>query len=149
MQQRLLTIYLRPILCKIVEHKNKTDFDCSSIYLYKYILPIFHPHFITIQIRKHEELLPIAYDGNVHAGYTEYRRISPPAKVLPGDRMVVECTYNSSQRDTITLGSLFTRGESCNVFAVYYPRQKKLTTCHSLPSFPTVLHSLGIAELSE
>lgn len=100
------------------------------------------------QVRKHEELLPISFDGNVHAGYAEFRKISPPSRVLPGDSMIVECTYNSSARETITLGGITTREESCNVFAVYYPRQKKLSGCHSLPSLPTVLHSLGIEELA-
>lgn len=100
------------------------------------------------QIRQNEELLPIAVDANIHSAYAEYRQISPPARVLPGDNMIVECTYDSSERDTITLGGTAGRGESCNVLAVYYPRQKKLTTCHSLPSLPTVLHSLGINEIA-
>ncbi|XP_037025440.1 MOXD1 homolog 2-like isoform X3 [Bradysia coprophila] len=100
------------------------------------------------QIRKHEELLPIAFDGNLHAGYAEYRKISPPAKIYPGDRIVMECQYDSSDRESITLGGLTPREEGCNAFVVYYPRQKKLTTCHSLPSLPTVLHSLGIEEIA-
>lgn len=93
-------------------------------------------------------MLPIAVDRNIHAGYAEYHRMTPPVRVMPGDRLIAECTYNSSQRTAITLGGLTTREESCNVYAVYYPRQKKLTTCHSLPSLPTVLHSLGIGELA-
>lgn len=40
------------------------------------------------------------------------------------------------------------REESCAVLTYYYPRQKRLTTCHSLPSLPTVMHSLGIEELA-
>lgn len=93
-------------------------------------------------------MLPIVIDRNVHAGYSEYRRLSPPVRVFPGDRLIAECTYNSSQRTAITLGGLTTREEACKAFAVYYPKQKKLTTCHSLPSLPTVLHSLGIGELA-
>lgn len=104
--------------------------------------------FFSLQIRKREELLPIVIDRNVHAGYSEYRRLSPPVRVYPGDRLIAECTYNSSQRTAITLGGLTTREESCKAFAVYYPKQHKLTTCHSLPSLPTVLHSLGISELA-
>lgn len=38
--------------------------------------------------------------------------------------------------------------ESCMVFALYYPKQKQLTTCHSSPSLSTVLHSLGIEYLN-
>lgn len=102
----------------------------------------------SFQIRRREELLPIVIDRNVHAGYAEYRRLSPAVRVYPGDRLIAECTYNSSQRTAITLGGSTTREETCKAFAVYYPKQKKLTACHSLPSLPTVLHSLGIGELA-
>lgn len=105
-------------------------------------------YFMYTQIRKHEELLPIAFDGNLHEGYAEYRKVSPPAKIYPGDRIVIECQYDSRARESITLGGLTRREEGCNAFVVYYPRQKKLTTCHSLPSLPTVLHSLGIEEIA-
>lgn len=100
------------------------------------------------QIRDHEDLVPIAIDSAVQSGYTEYRQISPAARVMPGDSMVVECSYDSLDRDSITLGGTTERSESCNVLAVYYPRQKRLTTCHSLPSIPTLLNSLGIKKLS-
>lgn len=100
------------------------------------------------QVRQHEELLPIASDGGVHAAYAEYRQIAPPARVLPGDSLIVECTYDSAGRDAITLGGMSARGESCQVLAAYWPRQKRMTRCHSLPSLPTVLHSLGIDELA-
>lgn len=103
---------------------------------------------MSFQIRRREELLPIVIDRNVHAGYAEYRRLSPAVRVYPGDRLIAECTYNSSQRTAITLGGPTTREETCKAFAVYYPKQKKLTACLSLPSLPTVLHSLGIDELA-
>lgn len=41
-----------------------------------------------------------------------------------------------------------TREEICLILTLYYPRQRELTSCHSLPSLPTVLHSLGIEELA-
>ncbi|XP_049295208.1 MOXD1 homolog 2-like [Anopheles funestus] len=99
------------------------------------------------QIRHREELLPIAHDRNTDWNYQEYRRLSAPVRVLPGDRLIAECIYDSSARAAITLGGLTTREETCLVLALYYPRQKELTTCHSLPSLPTVINSLGINEL--
>lgn len=99
------------------------------------------------QIRYREELLPIAHDKNTDYNYQEYRRLSSAVRVLPGDRLIAECIYDSSGRAAITLGGLTTREETCLVLTLYYPRQKELTTCHSLPSLPTVLHSLGINEL--
>lgn len=65
---------------------------------------------------------------------------------LQGDHLIAECVYNSEGRSTITLGGLTTREEMCLVFGLYYPRID-LSLCHSLPSLPTVLHSLGIQEL--
>ncbi|XP_062559085.1 MOXD1 homolog 2-like [Armigeres subalbatus] len=99
------------------------------------------------QIRYREELLPIAHDKSIDYNYQEYRRLDSPVKVLPGDRLIAECIYDSSKRAAITLGGLTAREETCLVLTLYYPRQKELTTCHSLPSLPTVLHSLGIDTL--
>lgn len=65
---------------------------------------------------------------------------------LQGDHLIAQCVYNSEGRSTITLGGLTTREEMCLVFALYYP-QIDMSLCHSLPSLPTVLHSLGIQEL--
>lgn len=128
-------------------------------------------------VRMNEEFAPIALDRNVDPNYQEFRRLPSAVRTMPGDRLISECTYDSSSRDQITLGKfntvvqrpnpfefasiisffssnfplaggLTTREESCVVLTYYYPRQKRLTTCHSLPSLPTVLHSLGIEELA-
>ncbi|GLV45506.1 olf413 [Carabus blaptoides fortunei] len=98
-------------------------------------------------VRGEIEQPPVASDDNVDAEYQEYRKLGAPVKILPGDHLIAECTYNSSGRSAITLGGLTSREETCLVVGLYYPRQKELTACHSLPSLPTVLHSLGIQEL--
>lgn len=67
---------------------------------------------------------------------------------LQGDHLIAECTYSSESRGVITLGGLTTREETCLVSALYYPRID-LSLCYSLPSLPTVLHSLGIQKLIE
>uniref|UniRef100_A0A1I8P9N5 DOMON domain-containing protein n=1 Tax=Stomoxys calcitrans TaxID=35570 RepID=A0A1I8P9N5_STOCA len=100
------------------------------------------------QIRQNEELVPIAHDSNIDPNYQDFRRLSHPVRSMPGDRLVAECIYDSSSRKAITLGGLTMKEESCTVLTLYYPRQKSLTTCHSLPSLPTVLHSLGIEQLA-
>ncbi|XP_030746402.1 MOXD1 homolog 2 [Sitophilus oryzae] len=99
-------------------------------------------------IRGSTELPPIAADDNVDSDYQEYRKLEVPVRILPSDHLITECTYNSSGRSAITLGGLTSREETCLVMGLYYPRQKSLAACHSLPSLPTVLHSLGIQELS-
>lgn len=99
-------------------------------------------------VRHTGDLLPLANDENVHSPYVEYRAVQPARRVLPGDRLVVECTYDSSARESITLGGTAALSETCQMLAVYWPRQRRLTECHSLPSLPTVLRSLGIEELT-
>lgn len=99
-------------------------------------------------IRNGVEQPPIASDDNIDSDYQEYRKLSVPVKILPGDHLITQCTYNSSSRSAITLGGLTSREETCLVMGLYYPRQKSLAACHSLPSLPTVLHSLGIQELT-
>ncbi|EFN82597.1 MOXD1-like protein 2 [Harpegnathos saltator] len=100
------------------------------------------------QIRAGDELPPIAADVNYNPNYQEYRRLQRPIKVYPGDHLVAECTYSSETRGAITLGGLGTREETCLVSALYYPRIE-LSLCYSLPSLPTVLHSLGIQKLKQ
>lgn len=99
-------------------------------------------------IRGGVELPPIASDNNIDSDYQEYRKLGVPVRILPGDHLITECTYNSSGRSAITLGGVTSREETCLVMGLYYPRQQLLAACHSLPSLPTVLHSLGIQELS-
>lgn len=101
-----------------------------------------------MHIRGGVELPPIASDDNIDSNYQEYRRLGVPTRILPGDHLITQCTYNSSGRTAITLGGLNSREEICLVMGLYYPKQKALAACHSLPSLPTVLHSLGIQELS-
>ncbi|XP_020297995.1 MOXD1 homolog 2 [Pseudomyrmex gracilis] len=98
------------------------------------------------QIRAGEEMPPIAADTNYDPNYQEYRKLQRPVKVYPGDHLVAECTYSSESRQAITLGGLATKEETCLVSALYYPRID-LSLCYSLPSLPTVLHSLGIQKL--
>lgn len=100
-----------------------------------------------MQVRGREELLPIASDASTDSRYQEFRTLDAAVKSMPGDRLIAECIYDTTRRPTITLGGISTREETCLVFTLYYPRQKELATCHSLPSLPTVLHSLGINEL--
>ncbi|KAJ9581419.1 hypothetical protein L9F63_023400 [Diploptera punctata] len=97
-------------------------------------------------LRQRNELPPISRDYNYDYNYQEYRRLVKPVIVYPGDHLIAECVYNSVERSTITLGGLTSREEMCLVFGYYYPRVD-LSLCHSLPSLPTVLHSLGIQEL--
>lgn len=58
-------------------------------------------------LRENEEFAPIAHDRNVDPNYQEYRRLPATVRTLPGDRLISECTYDSSNRDQITLGKFY------------------------------------------
>ncbi|XP_023703480.2 MOXD1 homolog 2 [Cryptotermes secundus] len=112
---------------------------------------ILHTHLIGHKVRlrhlrRGEELPFVSVDDNYDYNHQVYRRLKKPVTVYPGDHLIAQCVYNSEGRTTITLGGLTTREEMCLVFAMYYPRID-LSLCHSLPSLPSVLHSLGIQEL--
>ncbi|XP_039965559.1 MOXD1 homolog 2-like [Bactrocera tryoni] len=100
------------------------------------------------QIRETRELAPIIADSNIDPNYQAFRRLPQATRSLPGDRLIAECVYDTSSRQAITLGGPSMKEESCMIFALYYPKQKKLTSCHSSPSLSTVLHSLGIEYLN-
>ncbi|XP_069156757.1 DBH-like monooxygenase protein 1 [Procambarus clarkii] len=113
---------------------------------------ILHTHLLGRKVRvRHlrqgRELEPIAQDNNYDFNYQEYRALKIPRTVLPGDHLIGECTYNSRERSSITLGGFKTRDEMCLSYLFYWPRVD-LSLCHSKPSLNTVLHSLGIEELS-
>ncbi|XP_071513833.1 DBH-like monooxygenase protein 1 [Panulirus ornatus] len=113
---------------------------------------VLHTHLLGRKVRvRHlrqgRELEPIAQDNNYDFNYQEYRALKIPRTVLPSDHLIGECTYNSHERLTITLGGFKTRDEVCLSFLLYWPRVD-LSLCHSKPSLSTVLHSLGIQELS-
>ncbi|XP_068207395.1 MOXD1 homolog 2-like [Palaemon carinicauda] len=112
---------------------------------------ILHTHLLGRKVRvRHirdgRELEPIAQDNNYDFNYQEYRALTNPRTVLPGDHLIGECTYNSRERTTITLGGFKTRDEMCLSFLFYWPKVD-LSFCHSKPSLNTVLHALGIQEL--
>lgn len=88
----------------------------------------------------------LAVDENVEQ--QEFRLLDRPYTSLPGDHLIVDCVYDSSQRGSITLGGNTLKGETCQAMTVYYPKINELSACNSLSSLPTVLQSLGIEELA-
>ncbi|GFU45377.1 DBH-like monooxygenase protein 1 [Nephila pilipes] len=56
--------------------------------------------------RNSEELPPIGNDNNYDFNYQEYKYYTEEIPFLPGDQITVECTYDSSKRDTTTFVSI-------------------------------------------
>lgn len=100
-------------------------------------------------VRENEELEPLAQDSNLNSNYVETRLLAAAnyRKLLPGDHLMVECTYNTFKRERFTLGGESSNEEVCMAMVYYFPRQEQLTACNSQSKISDVLKALGIAEL--
>lgn len=99
-------------------------------------------------VRNGEELAPIAQDSNLKTNYLENRVFNRASKLLPGDHVTVECTYNTYEREQFTLGGDSIDEEVCSATLMYYPRQDSLVSCNSQTSIKNLLKALGIEKLS-
>lgn len=99
-------------------------------------------------VRNGEELAPIAQESNLNADYLENRVFNRASKLLPGDHVTVECTYNTYEREQFTLGGDSIDEEICSATLMYYPRQDSLVSCNSQTNVAHLLKALGIEKLS-
>lgn len=101
-------------------------------------------------IRNGTELEPLVVDNNYDFNFQEFRNPPNARKIMSGDALVVDCTYDSTQRSTVTYGGLATTDEMCLSFIVYYPKMG-LDLCESVPMYNNVprTHSHGHAVASQ
>jgi hypothetical protein len=99
-------------------------------------------------VRSGEELAPIAQESNLNSDYIENRVLGKVSKLMPGDHVTIECTYNTYERERFTLGGDSDDEEVCMATLMYYPRQEQLVSCSSQTSIKNLLRALGIEKLS-
>ncbi|XP_050714984.1 uncharacterized protein LOC126997815 [Eriocheir sinensis] len=112
---------------------------------------ILHSHLmgtsmVLRHIRDGQELPVIMKDMHYDFKYQSSRVLQEEVTVLPGDALIIECYYDSSNRSNPTFGGLGTREEMCQVALSYYPRVK-LHMCQSQPDMKSVITALGVQEL--
>jgi hypothetical protein len=99
-------------------------------------------------VRDGKEHYPIAQDYNLDSEYFEYRTFNNKGiRILPGDDIIVECSYDSIDKSKLTLGGYGIQQEICLATLVYYPRQDIISTCLSKPKTKNFLKSLNIEKL--
>lgn len=98
-------------------------------------------------VRNGEEVEPLAQESNLNYDYLENRVFDRVKKVLPGDHITVECTYNTFKREQFTLGGLSADEEVCMAQLMYYPKQEQLASCYSQSNIGNLLKALGIENL--
>jgi len=94
-------------------------------------------------IRNGKELEPIAKDEHYDFNYQQSRVVSKPRKIYPGHIMMIECEYDTSDRDDITYGGTRTVDEMCQGYITYYPKIP-LAVCKTAPEFNNFFRALGI-----
>ena len=98
-------------------------------------------------VRNGEEIEPLAQESNLDFDYLENRVFDKVKKILPGDQITVECTYNTFKREQFTLGGESADEEVCTATLMYYPKQEQLVSCYSQSNIANLLKALGIENL--
>ncbi|XP_077997834.1 DBH-like monooxygenase protein 1 [Glandiceps talaboti] len=114
---------------------------------------LLHAHLAGIGIRSRHfrqgvEQKLIAYDDSYDFNFQEMRHLEEPIQVVPGDHLILECTYNTASRTGLTYGGLGTKEEMCLNFLYYYPRIP-LSKCQSSIIADVALYNLcGVTKIS-
>lgn len=84
-------------------------------------------------------------DNNYDFNYQQSRFLTQEVKILPGDSLITECTYSTTNRTKPTLGGYATTEEMCLAFIFYYPKID-LAGCYSMPPVKYFFETLGVKE---
>ncbi|XP_050715576.1 uncharacterized protein LOC126998176 [Eriocheir sinensis] len=128
------------------------DTTCTQQMLPKEGVKIFqgvlHSHLLGTSlflrhIRDGQELPVIMKDTSYDFNYQSTRVFQEEVTVLPGDILITECYYDSSNRSKPTFAGLGTEEEMCLAFLNYYPRVD-LFSCLSQPTLMSAIGALGV-----
>jgi len=131
--------------------------DCTSIFP-KEGLNVFnillHAHLSAQKIkvrlwRDGVEMPWLVSDNNYDFNYQQNRPLREELKILPGDHLTIECTYDSTwKKGLATIGGRSTREEMCEAFFFYYPKMTDVVECISELPENTILDFLGIENIT-
>ncbi|MCJ8743956.1 hypothetical protein PDJAM_G00100630 [Pangasius djambal] len=94
--------------------------------------------------RDGEQIDFLALNEHYDFEFQQVTHLGKTKTVKLGDKLLVECTYNTSNRTELTWGGLETHNEMCLAFLYYYPALD-LSTCSSLPNENTLMTEMGAA----
>ncbi|XP_043920219.1 DBH-like monooxygenase protein 1 [Protopterus annectens] len=100
----------------------------------------------TRHIRKGVEQEILAYDDEFDFNYQEAHLLKEERVLLPGDSLITECHYDTSDRTHMTWGGISTRDEMCLSYLLYYPKIK-FARCQSIPEIIEQLNFIGVEEI--
>jgi len=112
---------------------------------------LLHSHLIGRQLRLRQvrngrELSPVLQDNDYDFNFQNAIVFAKPVTIMPGDDLILECVYNSSQRPNATVGGYGTPQEMCTVFLQYYPKTDLMTdpSCVGFTDPTALMMALGV-----
>eukprot|EP00058_Branchiostoma_floridae_P003514 XP_002589002.1 hypothetical protein BRAFLDRAFT_124914 [Branchiostoma floridae] len=87
----------------------------------------------------------ISRDDNYDFSLQYMRQMGEEIAIYPGDTLVMECSYRSTDQDNVVYGGLGALEEMCMDFVFYYPKSK-LRSCDSRPSSSRTLGFVGVED---
>ncbi|XP_059354299.1 DBH-like monooxygenase protein 2 homolog [Carassius carassius] len=88
----------------------------------------------------------LAADENYDFEYQEVTNLGKTKTVKLGDKLLVECTYKTENRSTLTWGGFSTSEEMCLAFLFYYPAMN-LSSCVSFPDVTSLASAMGAPDI--
>ncbi|XP_073708793.1 DBH-like monooxygenase protein 2 homolog [Garra rufa] len=92
--------------------------------------------------RGEEQIDLLVVDENYDFEYQEMLNLGKTKTVQLDDKVLVQCTYNTENLDTLTWGGFSTTEEMCLAFLVYYPAME-LSVCSSFPDSTALQTAMG------
>ncbi|KAB1276205.1 DBH-like monooxygenase protein 2 [Camelus dromedarius] len=131
-------------LCKTEKFEEMNGAPVPDIQVYGYLL---HTHLAgralqAVQYRNGTQLRTICKDDSYDFNLQETRDLPYRVEIKPGDELLVECHYQTLDRDFLTFGGPSTINEMCLIFLFYYPRNN-ISSCMGYPDIIFVAHEMG------
>nr|A6NHM9.1 PUTATIVE PSEUDOGENE: RecName: Full=Putative DBH-like monooxygenase protein 2; AltName: Full=DBH-like monooxygenase protein 2 pseudogene; Flags: Precursor [Homo sapiens] len=131
-------------LCRTEKFEEMNGAPMPDIQVYGYLL---HTHLAgralqAVQYRNGTQLRKICKDDSYDFNLQETRDLPSRVEIKPGDELLVECHYQTLDRDSMTFGGPSTINEMCLIFLFYYP-QNNISSCMGYPDIIYVAHELG------
>jgi len=99
-----------------------------------------------LHFRNGKQLPNILVDNFYDFNYQDYRRSKQSVNILPGDELVLECVYETMNRDKTVFSGFATSDEMCLVYADYYPAVFNGLICYSAANITEKLLALNMTQ---
>ncbi|XP_046692570.1 DBH-like monooxygenase protein 2 homolog [Silurus meridionalis] len=114
---------------------------------------ILHTHLAGRKVRvghfrDGEQIDFLALNEHYNFEFQQVTNLGKTKTIKLGDKIVVECTYDTTDRTGFTWGGLGTNNEMCLAFLYYYPALD-LSLCSSLPSWPMLMSEMGATNATD